>query len=351
MWKDKFVELLFSNNQMKINAMKAARLKYENFPSFLYKYRKFDENGNSVKSLKENKILLSNPFKFNDPYDSAFMLKEPLYMQDHHVKKSIEDDPVGFKEAYDVTRKQIAKIKRSNNPITVLSRCIAKNRFPEYKNNKKKLREISKEIEQEIREINADVSKLKENFLVSCFSEDYKSILMWSHYAEEHTGFCVKYDFKSLGYNNHLTRFLYPIIYSNKIFTIDDYVYDTDRRFKSVISDYMKGIDLNKVIDGLQIGILEKNSNLLNDMFQVFTALNKYNGWEYEKEWRYVLYCQIEIESAYIKIPKPTAIYLGAKSKEEDKESILEIGKEKNIDIYQMEMKSSKFALEPKKLQ
>ena len=76
-----------------------------------------------------------------------------------------------------------------------------------------------------IRDYRPDFDKLREYLLVSCFSEDYKSILMWSHYAKDHTGFCVQYNFKSLGHNSHLTRILYPILYTNKIFTIDNYIH------------------------------------------------------------------------------------------------------------------------------
>jgi hypothetical protein len=110
----------------------------------------------------------------------------------------------------------------------------------------------------------------------------------------------------------------------------------------------MDGLGLNKIIDGVQLGLIEENS-LNNNMFQVFSALNKYEGWEYENEWRYVLYCKNETESApIIKVPTPTAIYLGAKADKDNKNIILDIGKEKNMDVYQMEMNSSKFALEAK---
>ncbi len=98
MWKDEFVELLFSNDPAKIDATKAAKLKYKNFPKYLYRYRTFDEDGNHVKSLKENTVLLSDPSKFNDPYDSVFILGEPLYLNDYIIEKSIEEDPAGFQK-------------------------------------------------------------------------------------------------------------------------------------------------------------------------------------------------------------------------------------------------------------
>ena len=112
---------------------------------------------------------------------------------------------------------------------------------------------------------------------------------MWSHYAKNHTGFCVQYDFKSLGYNCHLTRLLFPIFYSNKIFAIDDYIHNTQPQFYDVHSSYLDGIDLSKIIVGSQLEHL-KGNNKSNNMFPIYAALKKYEGWKYEKEWRYVLY-------------------------------------------------------------
>lgn len=344
----KFANLLFSNDPMRINARKAAELKYDNFPSYLYRYRSFDENDYSLTSLKEDKIYLSNPLEFNDPYDCALLCKDIYYVKDDFLKKIALDDPTGFRKNYDLTKKQLSKLQKSNNIIRDLSRHMAKNRpeYKEYKNSPGKLREISIEIEQEFRAIPANFEELRKYMLVSCFSEDYKSILMWSHYAKDHTGFCVEYDFKSLGYNNHLTRNLFPVLYENEIFTIDDYIYNFHPQFPNVLSSYLDGIDLKKIVEGIQFEI--EGNNKSNNMFQVYAALNKYEGWKYEKEWRYVLYCRNKSELMYINVPNPTAIYLGAKS--ENNDIILEIAKNKNIDVYQMQMKSSDYALEAKKI-
>lgn len=347
MWTDDFIKLLFSNDQTKINTTKAAELKYQNFPSFLYRYRTFDDK--SLKSLKDDKIFLSSPLQFNDPYDCAVMIKEAYYVNNDIVRKSAEDNPKKFRKAHNITDKQLSKIKKSPDFIKELSTYIARNGYPQFKNNPKKLIEISRTVEKEIREITADFNALKEYLFVSCFSEDPKSILMWSHYANEHTGFCVEYDFKSLGPNSHLTRLLFPVIYTDKIFIIDDYVYNTIPSFINVLSSYLSGIDLNEVLESTKLELLEGDSKS-NNMFQFLAALNKFVGWEYEQEWRYVIYCQNESDSAYIRVPKPNAVYLGAMVEEKNKDAILKIGKDRNIDVYQMQLKSSEYALNPKKI-
>lgn len=351
MWKKEFVELLFSSDQTKINAIEAAKLKYDKFPSFLYRFRSFDDDY-SLESLKQDKIYLSDPSVFNDPYDCAFMLTN-FKVDNQLINSVIEDDPDGFRKYYGITPRQLSNLKRSNDVIRDLTRIFAKKSHPEHKKNPKKLRDISKDFNEKFRKMKLDINKLKGNLRVSCFTEDYKSILMWSHYAEDHTGFCVKYDFKSLGHNHHLTRNLFPVIYTNEVFPVDDYVYQSmyskDATFKNVLSSYMRGIDLRQInVKGGPVQ-LNNEKTKFNNMFYVYAALNKFKGWEYEKEWRYVITYKKELKSRFIEVPQPSAIYLGAKS-DENKDSILKIAEDKNIDVYQMQMESKEFALEPKKI-
>ena len=44
--------------------------------------------------------------------------------------------------------------------------------------------------------LNDCMSTIKDAVRVVCLSEVYDSMLMWSHYAQNHTGFCIEYDFK-----------------------------------------------------------------------------------------------------------------------------------------------------------
>lgn len=48
------------------------------------------------------------------------------------------------------------------------------------------------------------VGDIFRHHLVTCFSESNDDTLMWSHYAEGHTGFCVEYDFHGLGQSTRL---------------------------------------------------------------------------------------------------------------------------------------------------
>jgi len=51
-------------------------------------------------------------------------------------------------------------------------------------------------------------------YLVVCLNEKKDNILMWSHYAKNHTGFCIEYDHKSLVSGAPRLRLLYPVFYT-----------------------------------------------------------------------------------------------------------------------------------------
>lgn len=74
--------------------------------------------------------------------------------------------------------------------------------------------------------LNVDISKLlkrggvaeklveayQRGNLLACFSERCDNILMWSHYAEDHKGICIKYDYNKL--SDGIKNNIFPAIYS-----------------------------------------------------------------------------------------------------------------------------------------
>ena len=105
---------------------------------------------------------------------------------------------------------------------------------------------------------------------VCCFSEEKDLILMWSHYASKHMGYCLKVDTELAGIRNNLIK----VNYSN------------GDRFPT---------------------FTVKNIN--QDDFNISFG-HKHHGWKYEKEWRII--CNIS-EYNY---PREaiTEVYLGYES-------------------------------------
>jgi hypothetical protein len=338
LWKNELVKCLFSSDPSKLNVKKAINLKYENTPSSLYKYKSF--NKNSLKLLETDKIYLARPTEFNDPFDCGLKMASKD-LPDNYIKEIIV--PYTFnalKQEYNCSYEEYDNLMRSENVIHDLAKFIVEKDMP-YISPKERDKYIEEDKKRFI-EANLDPG-LKENIYVTCFSETYESIVMWSHYANDHKGFCIEYDFKELGVNDPVARFIFPVIYSKTLFDMKDYLQDPNKDFGNVLKSYMDNIKEKDILNGITLPKLDQT---VNNMVGFYNALIKSGDWAYEKEWRYIFIINTN-KSVYLTVPKPKAIYLGAKILKENGEKILKIAKERDITVYKMKIKPSEFALEP----
>lgn len=120
---------------------------------------------------------------------------------------------------------------------------------------------------------------------VICFSENNDSNLMWSHYAENHTGICLEYKFEKN--TADLCKYMFPVKYTqHPINTSELKIYDNKK--------YDNQIELD---------------NLLS-------LITKSDDWSYEKEWRLII-GEVSFGEDYdgikIEFLKPNKILLGSK--------------------------------------
>lgn len=70
-------------------------------------------------------------------------------------------------------------------------------------------------------ELQEELSMKRNRIFTACFSENRHSLLMWSHYANSHKGFCIEYHLCDI-----LSMFgidICPVIYSNDFPKINTY--------------------------------------------------------------------------------------------------------------------------------
>lgn len=157
----------------------------------------------------------------------------------------------------------------------------------------------------------------KERVFVSFFSEIKDSILMWSHYANDHKGICIEFNFNELGIEDIRTRLLFPVIYN-------DILFDATRYLESM-----------------------KNNRKFNNLMPICSAINKFKKWSEEKEWRIV--STFHSEPCLIHWLKPKVVYLGTNFEDRYMKIIMKIAKNRNFDIYKMN-KTSDYTLEAKNI-
>ncbi len=132
-----------------------------------------------------------------------------------------------------------------------------------------------------------DIYDEKNNYGICCFSKNYNEILMWSHYADNHSGICIEVEVDEL-------------LCDQNVIDIVDVVYK--QNIESIVTTHANAQEL-----------LSK----------------KLNKWKYEKEVR--VFCQGK--NTRHKIGKITKIFLGLRCSDKDKETIKEYIGNKNIKI------------------
>ena len=185
---------------------------------------------------------------------------------------------------------------------------------------------------------------IRERTKMLCLSESIKSPLMWAHYADNHKGFAIGYDFR----NNEITQCsncpnrsctniklgtIYPMIYSDKR-------YDATRYGQWIVQQ-----QINRII-GFPTEEFYDDSFLLTK-----AALHKSNDWSYENEWRIICSTPnlaVEQKERYPIKKKPIAIYFGSQIPDFYRKMLMHIADEKGIPRYQMYVKdySSKYELD-----
>lgn len=177
---------------------------------------------------------------------------------------------------------------------------------------------------------------------MTCMTETYDNILMWSHYANSHKGICIEYDVKKLlTQKNAFNYYIYPVIYGKV--RLKDYGYDINKLIYDM-EELENCIKNNAEYDG--------NYNL-DDLLPLFLIKNE--CWSYEKEWR-VIYTRKQIydidkEALYsFNIPFPciSGVYLGYRIDKTVEEDIIEIkdrfkSKNINISVYKAKLSNDSF--------
>lgn len=167
---------------------------------------------------------------------------------------------------------------------------------------------------------------------IACLSENIKSPLMWAHYANNHKGFAIAYDFRgnnisqcancmNRSCSNIKLATIYPIIYSDNRF-------DATQYGKWYVEQYMKHCL------GINIDAIYKD-----ELIYTKAALYKSNDWKYEDEWRILCSTpniQIEQQDCYPINKKPVAIYFGSQISDVHKKILMHLADEKGILKYQM---------------
>lgn len=184
---------------------------------------------------------------------------------------------------------------------------------------------IDQEIEKAQEKISESIKfikdKINEIFGISCFAERNDNILMWSHYADKHTGFCVEYDFSKMQ-SQEAKLMLFPVIYSKKRPLLPMSMFD--------FSD----INNVRVADGpLPYADIAESLLIKSDI------------WQYEEEWR-IIHTLNHLDEQRLCENIITGVYLGANIDPENEKTIRDKAAHKGVYVKKMRLLEDKYELE-----
>lgn len=287
-WKNEIMNFMIQKLKNPEKILKGIETKFNNIPNSLYRY--YSCNENSFECLKKDLGVLKTPLEFNDPFDTKFTVSNKFY--ESVFKNGIKNDiyPIEINEYV----KQF--LLKSDNV------------FNDFKNIfEMELPGINKYRE----DLELENDNIRKIYGILCFSEIKDSILMWSHYTRNHEGFCVEYNFKELGIKDKRTKCLFPLFYGKNLYDMSEELFSPFSKKK------------------------------INPWIGIYCSLTKYEGWAYEREWRYIHHKR----GKKINLPTPKAVYLGIRMNEDNKNEILKIANEKNFNVFQTRPDMSKYSL------
>ena len=263
-----------------------------NIPERLYKYT---PACSAVKILMANKIRFTLSAKFNDPFDGLLVPDlETLETRKLYIEELVEFvKNSGLKPISDSAKKNIIN-------------------DPEFAN--KYAREFIEHL----------VKNQTTGFC--CFSQVKDSLPMWAHYADNHAGCCLIFDFSN--YTVNLYKF-FPFIFMKKIKYCND---------------------------------LPKYSIINKEPIYGY----KSDEWAYEKEWRAVMYdCSIDEDfkthRVFRKCKGPRlynlsknilhGVILGCRMTDSDKEKVIKAARHRKIKIYQAAPKLYQYGMKIDQIQ
>lgn len=317
----------------------------------------FDELISMIQN-HEFSIWFTNPHKFNDPYDSFISYDiSGLFLEYQDI---IDYSPV-LLENFVQNLKEIPCPESKDEQNRIIFSAVKKALFNPRTNippllsddEVERVKEYSSyHLQNYLSKSNYSFSNsLSENMGVACFSEENKNILMWSHYAENHTGYCleyrtrdiqkafndmtyglfpVKYTVEFETWNRHFARYVAKVLESQNIAPLIDSIWNKVNSWgeNMEIEDIMSWLFSTETVELINNIIPTSQKRLLDDEFMIRHYLKrssqKSKDWKYEKEWRVIkkLPSDANQDERCLSVV-PTCIYLGAKTADEDVERVV----------------------------
>lgn len=222
-WKDDYLRMIGSPDVSEIKIEAAQALKITNLPQHLYKYRCFDVY--SLDNLENDTVWLNIPADYNDPFEAVEYLDDKRVLKALNIKMK-DDIILQLTAQFPVPDEIIRRAQASDDPANIIGEHLFKEHNVASDDN---IRSIFIALDENLKKIAIEkhlekIKKIQNTMKVCSFCESPRKLLMWSHYANCHKGFCVEYDLSLWQPNDVRKRILYPVVYQNYFYDSTDHL-------------------------------------------------------------------------------------------------------------------------------
>ena len=284
-------------------------------PNWLYKYTSHER---ALSVLSEGKVYFPNRGELNDPFDCKFVLDLST--------------PEKRKKIIEYNNAKVEQMKRENRDTSML---LPKSQSREYQRRIIEDDELAMQVSQQLA-LDFDAA----NIGIYCFSEINDSVVMWAHYADNHRGCCLMFDFRGHIYQSvEHGRDCFPFTFINMVRYKDKYP---------------------------MLGLGNSHQMVPHEPGSVHSVKSK--DWQYEKEWRAIMYdtsvktpitgmdfgeskdpVLSESQGAgfyQLKEGLLDGVILGCKMTDVKKQQIIDAARRRKTKIYQSSPKSYEYGME-----
>ena len=276
----------------------------EEEPSYLYKYCPL--NSFALQAIANGHFWYSKLSSFNDPFEPKSPMEQPKtsIVNDHMLSAGvIELDSV---EMANLNNEYIYERNHHDFTATYKDRVNLANFPKSYKN---KNNETLEKHFSAISNLYDDV----DNMGVLCLSSNPSSVLMWSHYSDNHQGICIQIERSK-----------------NSVLSDDSKTFRVDYSDKYPNFDYFSNID-----------------SVLESSLQQAILARKGKYWSYEDEWRVL---KSEGNRIYESPGEITGIIFGLRTSFSQKAAIAKMLIGSGINSYEMRRIEGEYSLEVKSM-
>ncbi len=178
----------------------------------LYRYRSNLEY--ALEEIKTEEVHLCSPSHFNDPFDSSYEISTSALLNEEF---SIDFLLQITSSLFEIRKIDLQKIWSSHSPISIDSQISVHNFMQTIGSDARVPFHVLKA--RLLPFLASDIPQSSYGYKVACFSEILDSLPMWSYYADEHRGICLKYDIPHLReevtYEHELRHAFSKVHYSN----------------------------------------------------------------------------------------------------------------------------------------